>query len=79
MSSELQNFQIDKVKTILGMQQGTMDIYDYRVLKLVNMVLSIARFHIWKIRCSVKYGDEQVSLQKSKNQLKYSLTSHFFF
>ena len=73
-----ENFHVDILKSLIGIRQDATHNYDNTTLKLINVVLSITRFHIWKVRCSIKYGNEQVPLQKSKIQLKYSLSSHLF-
>ena len=79
LSSSLEEqFQLNMIKSLLGVRQDALNNYDHKILKFINMILSITRFHIWKVRCSVKYGNEQMSLQKSKGQLKYSLSSHLF-
>ena len=73
-----ENIQVDIQKSFIGIRQDATHNYDNKTLKLINVILSITRFHIWKVRCSIKYGKEQVPLQKSKRQLKYSLSSHLF-
>ena len=43
---------------------------------LVNALLSIGRYHIWKIRNCIKYGEENISPFQSTKRLKADLESH---
>ena len=45
-------------------------------LLIVNTICSITRFHLWKIRCKVKYGNEVFDYLKSTRLLKSSLRNH---
>ena len=71
-------FHINKMNSVLGVWQDANNDYDLKTLKFVNAILSITRFHIWKVRCSIKYGKENISLLRSISQLKYSLSSHLY-
>ena len=42
----------------------------------INAILSITRFHIWKIRNRVKYGQENITIQENINSLKYCIIQH---
>ena len=71
-------FHVSRVNSILGIWQDGNNEYDRKTLEFINVILSITRFHIWKVRCSIKYGREQISFLQSMRQLKYSLLSHLF-
>ena len=43
---------------------------------LINVLLSICRYHIWKIRNCIKYGNETVSFVQSVKRLKFDLINH---
>ena len=45
---------------------------------ILNVIISITRFHIWKIRNLIKYGEEKVSPISNIKRLKWSLGQHFF-
>ena len=45
-------------------------------LLIVNTICSITRFHLWKIRCKVKFGNEMFDYLKSTRLLKSSLHNH---
>ena len=77
-SSLEEQIQLNTIHSLLGIRQDALYNFDHKILKFINMILGVTRYHIWKIRCSVKYGNEPMSLQKSKHQLKYSLSSHLF-
>ena len=71
-------FHVNKMISILGIWQDANNDYDQKTLKFINTILSITRFHIWKVRCSIKYGQEQISMIRNMSQLKYSLSTHLF-
>ena len=68
------NFTLDKENAITGFRPAGID----KKALLVNVVLSITRFHIWKIRNRIKYNKEEVSYGKSYLILKWNLKQHFF-
>ena len=43
---------------------------------ILNMITSIVRFHIWKTRNRIKYGNEEISTFQSITTLKWELTHH---
>ena len=45
-------------------------------VSMINVILSICRYHIWKIRNSIKYGSEQMNYTRRLRLLKYDLKSH---
>ena len=45
-------------------------------VSLINALLGICRYHIWKIRNSVKYGNDQISYIQRLKFLKFDMESH---
>ena len=43
---------------------------------IMNMILSITRWYIWKHRCSIKYGEGNKSNLHLKDELKIFIKSH---
>ena len=43
---------------------------------ILNMITSIVRFHLWKTRNRIKYGNEEISTFQSITILKWELTHH---
>ena len=69
---------MNKMNSILGIWQDANNDYNRKTLLFINTIFSIVRFHIWKVRCSIKYGNEIIPLQRSLCLLKYSLSSHLY-
>ena len=47
-------------------------------VKIINVIMGICRYHIWKMRNNIKYGNaEDTGFTKSVKILKISLESHF--
>ena len=75
-------FQWRRERSQLGVKESIAGLWDLHTDKisdnilLINTLLSITRYHIWKIRCSVKYGDEDTNYTKSTRILKHSLVQH---
>ena len=51
-------------------------LYDDCKYDIMNMILSITRWYIWKHRCSIKYGEGNKSNLHLKDELKIFLKSH---
>ena len=66
------DFTIDKETAVTGFRPHAIDI---KVL-IANVILSIARFHIWKIRNRIKYNKEKISCESSILILKWRWTQH---
>ena len=45
-------------------------------LCLINVLLGICRYHIWKIRNSIKYGNENINFIQRRRILKFDLKTH---
>ena len=43
---------------------------------ILNMICSITRFHIWKVRCKVKYGKEVIDFHANIRILRCDLQNH---
>ena len=71
-------FHVSKINSVLGIWQDGNHDFDLKTLEFINVIFSITRFHIWKVRCSIRYGNEQITLLQSMKQLKYSLSSHLY-
>ena len=64
--------QIDKSHIISGFRPINLT----QEANFINTILSITRFHIWKIRNKVKYGQENITIHENINSFKYYLTQH---
>ena len=51
------------------------DIVSHRLL-LINVIIGITKFHIWKMRNKIRYDFELIPLDKSIRILKWSLLNH---
>ena len=45
-------------------------------LLIMNALIGICRYHIWKIRNCIKYGNENINMSQSIKRLKIDLESH---
>ena len=45
-------------------------------VSLINVLLGICRYHIWKIRNSIKYGNEKINFVQRVKILKFDLKTH---
>ena len=69
-----QSFKIDIRTIMLGFVDTS---YPQNDVLIINMLLSICRYHVWKMRNNIKYGNEDdIGFVKCKNILKYDLLSH---
>ena len=51
------------------------DIISHKLL-LINVIISITKFHIWKMRNKTRYDFELIRLDKSMRILKWSILNH---
>ena len=65
-------FIVEKMQALTGIWQTDVTINSL----VLNMVLSLTRHHMWKIRCKKWYGNENTSLTLSLCILKNSLLEH---
>ena len=69
-----QSFKIDIKTMMLGFADAS---YPQNDVLIINMLLSICRYHVWKMRNNIKYGNEDdIGFVKCKNILNYDLQSH---
>ena len=43
---------------------------------LINVICSIVRFHLWKVRCKIRHGEEDIDFNRSIRLLMISLHNH---
>ena len=44
--------------------------------EFVNMIISISRWNIWKRRCTIRYENIFVDIEKSKNDIFQEIYNH---
>ena len=66
---------MNNIYSLSGIWQTNI-VKDKHILLIINVILSITRFHIWKIRCCIKYDDKNIELIENVNKLKWSLIDH---
>ena len=72
-----ETYKIDTLEIMLGFWSvtATHSLID---VKINNVIMGICRYHIWKMRNNIKYGNaEDTGFTKSVKILKISLESHF--
>ena len=52
--------------------EGTTSMRTY----MVNVILSITRYHLWKVRNSIKYDNDTINFITSKHRLKWDIIQH---
>lgn len=69
------SYVIDLTAITLGFwgRNGTHNMSDTTI---VNVLMSIARYHIWKVRNCIKYGNENISVFQSIKRVKIDLDVH---
>ena len=67
--------RLDSKEIILGFWDSGNTQNPYDTL-MINMLLGICRYNIWKTRCCIKYGNEIISESHSKNRLKLDIEVH---
>ena len=63
---------IGNIEAISGLWNGGVT----NEILIINMILGIVRFHIWKIRNRIKFGHEEMTSLKSCTILKWELLQH---
>ena len=66
------NISIGNIEAISGLWNSGVS----NEIFIVNTILSIARFHIWKMRNRIKFGKEEITPIKSLLILKWDLLQH---
>ena len=69
------HIHMNNIYSLSGIWQTNI-VKDKHILLIINVILSITRFHIWKIRCCIKYDDKNIELIENVNKLKWSLIDH---
>ena len=69
-------YKIDSMAIILGVFK-VQDMQSHINLNIINVLLGICRYHLWKIRNNMKYGNQvDVGYNQSIKMLKYDLQYH---
>ena len=68
-------FIIQEIQALTGVWNNEYMNVDNKIL-IINTLLSICRHHIWRRRCSIKYGNEQINQTQNKKLLKWRIIEH---
>ena len=68
-------YKIDLVATIFGFWSVN-DTQSPSDIEIINVLMGICRYHIWKIRNCIKYENEKISITQSVSRLKIELNLH---
>ena len=71
-----ESFKINTLEVLLGIW-SVVDTRSLTDVKIINVIMGMCRYHIWKMRNNIRYGNEdEIGFTKSVKLLKISLESH---
>ena len=71
-----ESYKIDNIAVMIGIWTSQ-NVQSQVDIKIANVLLGICRYHIWKMRNNIKYGNaDDVGFIKSVTILKHDLESH---
>ena len=68
-------YRIDSIAIMLGFWSDRIS-QNPSDLAIINVLMGICRYHIWKKRCCIKYGKEIINHSHSVNRLKFDIKTH---
>ena len=72
-----ETYTLDTLEVMLGYWNISENHFSTDI-KIVNVIMGICRYHIWKMRNNIKYGNaEDIGYTRSVMFLKLSIESHF--
>ena len=69
-------YKIDLFEIMLGFLSAE-DVQSPSDILIINVLIGICRYHIWKKRNCIRYGAENISFNQSVKSLKIDLETHF--
>ena len=69
------SYTMGKIQSLAGVWETKSNTISAEVL-IINVLASISRYHLWKVRSSIRYGNESISFTGSARMLKWSLVQH---